>query len=441
MISSPAPGSGKTVFTAGLLRVCSRRGLKVQPYKCGPDSMDAQLLALAGNRDCINLDTWLASRTHTQQIYNEYGEYADVCITEGKGGLFDGHDGIKGSSAELAALMQIPVILIVNARTMGYSAAGVLHGFKNLYDKIRIAGVVFNHVSAPAHLNCLKKACEDVGLECLGALPTIPDIHFPTKHSSLTTSAKQAFEQQADIVADYIEQHIPIQKILHICQRIFPCNISLPYSSEADPTLFMPRNRQLHIAIAKDPAFPFVNRINLERLKELGKIHYFSPVYGSNLPQCDLLYLPDGYPELFARQLHRRKKLLDEIRNYAINDGKILAEGGGLVLLGESILLKRETQYEFTGLLPLHFKAEEQRLTQGYRLFQWHQQSIRGHEFRYLTLLNTENLQSNEFTSCTAQNSYGAETSSLFLRYKNIIACTARLYWGESNLMDWWKDL
>lgn len=98
------PGkAGKTVFTAGLLRVCSRRGLKVQPYKCGPDSMDAQLLALAGNRDCINLDTWLASRTHTQQIYNEYGEYADVCITEGKGGLFDGHDGIKGSSAELAA--------------------------------------------------------------------------------------------------------------------------------------------------------------------------------------------------------------------------------------------------------------------------------------------------------------------------------------------------
>ena len=81
MISSPAPGSGKTVFTAGLLRVCSRRGLKVQPYKCGPDSMDAQLLALAGNRDCINLDTWLASRTHTQQIYNEYGEYADSIHT------------------------------------------------------------------------------------------------------------------------------------------------------------------------------------------------------------------------------------------------------------------------------------------------------------------------------------------------------------------------
>ena len=165
MISSPAPGSGKTIFTAGLLRVCSRRGLKVQPYKCGPDSMDAQLLALAGNRDCINLDTWLASRTHTQQIYNEYGEYADVCITEGKGGLFDGHDGIKGSSAELAALMQIPVILIVNARTMGYSAAAVLHGFKNLYDKIRIAGVVFNHVSAPAHMNCLKKACEKITLQ------------------------------------------------------------------------------------------------------------------------------------------------------------------------------------------------------------------------------------------------------------------------------------
>ena len=112
-----------------------------------------------------------------------------------------------------------------------------------------------------------------------------------------------------------------------------------------------------------------------------------------------------------------------------------------MVLLGESIQLKRETQYEFTGLLPLHFKVEEQRLTQGYRLFQWHKQSIRGHEFRYITLPGSENLQSNETECCTAQNSYGAETSSFILKYKNIIACTARLYWGESDLLDWWKDL
>ncbi len=119
LISAATAGSGKTLFAMGLLRALKNRGLKVQPYKCGPDFIDSQYLSIAADNESVNLDAWMSSNTHVQYLYNKYGEHADICITEGAGGLFDGYRRMQGSTAETAGLLNLPVVLMVNARIAG----------------------------------------------------------------------------------------------------------------------------------------------------------------------------------------------------------------------------------------------------------------------------------------------------------------------------------
>ena len=151
LIGAVNSGSGKTTLTVGLLRALKKRGLQVQPFKCGPDYIDTQYHTIAADRDSINLDAWMASRQHVQFVYNRYAENADVCVTEGVMGLFDGYRRMQGSSAEMARLLNVPVVLVVNARATAYSVAPVLYGFKHFRPAPKIVGVIFNQVSSPAH--------------------------------------------------------------------------------------------------------------------------------------------------------------------------------------------------------------------------------------------------------------------------------------------------
>lgn len=232
LIGAPTSGSGKTMFTLGLLRALKKRGLKVQPYKGGPDYIDAQYLTIAADRDAVNLDTWMASSTHVQYVYNRYGEKADVCVAEGMMGLYDGYYQMKGSCAEIAGLLNIPVVLVVNARAAAYSVAPVLYGFKHFRSSVRIAGVVFSQVSSPSHFACLKEACSDAGLECLGYLPYSEDLRVPSRHLGLTLTVRQSMDELAEKAAALVEQYIDVDKLLNLCTRIFPCCYTLPYTSE-----------------------------------------------------------------------------------------------------------------------------------------------------------------------------------------------------------------
>ena len=166
IIGAASSGSGKTTFTMGLLRALTHRGMKVQPYKCGPDYIDTQFHTLASGNVSVNLDTWLASERHVRSLYHSYGKAADVCVVEGVMGLYDGYSGMKGSSAAMAALLDIPVILLVNARSTAYSVAPLISGFARFSPDVRIAGVVFNQVSSLSHYEYLKEACRDIGMEC-----------------------------------------------------------------------------------------------------------------------------------------------------------------------------------------------------------------------------------------------------------------------------------
>lgn len=435
LIGAAASGSGKTTLTMGLLRALKKRGLQVQPFKCGPDYIDTQFHTLAADNESVNLDTWMASDTHVQHLYNKYGEKADVCVTEGVMGLFDGYRRMQGSSAGIARLLNIPVVLVVDARSTAYSAAPLVYGFKHFDPTVKIAGVIFNRVSSPSHFSFLREACLDAGVECLGCLPVTEGLKIPSRHLGLTLTVKRSVNTVIEQAAELVEKHVDIDKLLSICHRGFPCRYSLPYSSETGVESFTPRTRKLRIAVARDPAFNFIYRENIARLAEAGTVTYFSPVYGSDLPQADLIYLPGGYPELFARQLHRRKKLMEALKTYAEDGGKILAECGGMMFLTRALTARQGgTAYGMAGVLPLDCTMVGAKLHLGYRRVVYKGMELRGHEFHYSNVVAPDALPS----VARQFNVKGTEVNTPLYRYKNVIAGYTHLYWGETDILKLW---
>ena len=438
LVSAATAGSGKTLFTMGLLCALKNRGMKVQSYKCGPDFIDSQYLSIAADKESVNLDAWMSSSTHIQHIYNRYGEQADACITEGSAALFDGYRRMQGSSAEIAGILNLPVILLVNARMAGYSIAPLLYGYKHFYSGVHIAGVIFNQVSSPAHYAYLREACSDTGLDCLGYLPVMEEVKLSSKHNAISLANRRTLAEQASIVASQIEKSIDINRMLNRCNRNFPCQYTLPYYSDAEDDMHAFPLRKMKIAIARDPAFNFTYRENITRLSQLGEIIHFSPLYGYELPEADLIYIPGGYPELFARQLHRRRKMMESLKEYAEAGGKILAECGGLVFLGRTLKSKENgTAYPMSNILPIDFSMPSvPKLVSGYRKMSYHDTEFRGYEFHYSTISQDDTPDTCRIASTTNQK--GSENMASLYRYKNVIASYTHWYWGEKDLLKLW---
>jgi len=439
LVSATSAGSGKTLFAMGLLRALKNRGIKVQPYKCGPDFVDSQYLTIAADSESVNLDAWMSSSTHVQHLFNKYGELSDTCVIEGTGGLYDGYRRMQGSTVETSNLLNLPVILLVNARLSGYSVAPLIYGFKHFYAGVRIAGVVFNQVSSPAHHTYLREACSDAGVDCLGYLPYMEGVKLPSKHNVISQANRQALDEQAELIAVQIEKTVDVNRMLSRCNRNFPCPYTLPYSSDIEDDSFMRPLRKMKIAIARDPAFNFTYRENVARLAKQGNITYFSPLYGYELPEADLIYLPGGYPELFARQLHRRYKMMEALKEYAERGGKILAECGGLVFLGRSLKSKENgTAYPMSNILPIDFAMPSiPKLYSGYRKATYQGMELKGYEFRYSIIQQDDTLSSCHAHSIT--NLKGTENILPFYRYKNVIASYTHWYWGDKDLMKLWE--
>ncbi|MEI7748514.1 MAG: AAA family ATPase, partial [Chlorobiaceae bacterium] len=176
LLAAPSSGSGKTTITLALLRMFAQRGLAVLPFKCGPDYLDTRLHSMAASfggveRVGINLDTFMASKEHVQGLFGRYSSDADVAVVEGVMGLFDGAEKSEGSSAEIAMLLGIPVIMVINAQSMAYSAAPMLYGFRTFDPALKLAGVIFNKVNTPSHYSYLEAAARDAGVEPLGYVP------------------------------------------------------------------------------------------------------------------------------------------------------------------------------------------------------------------------------------------------------------------------------
>lgn len=210
LIGAATSNSGKTTFTMGLLRALRNRGLNVQPFKCGPDYIDPMFHSLASGCESVNLDTYMSSPEHVRQLFDSYGDDADIKIVEGVMGLFDGYDKSRGSSAELAMTLDIPVILVVNAKSVAYSVAPLIYGFKHFNPSLTLAGVVFNMVASDSHYRYLKDACDDAGVACLGYLAKNADLVIPGRHLGLSIFAKEEMEKLITLAAHEVEAHVDI---------------------------------------------------------------------------------------------------------------------------------------------------------------------------------------------------------------------------------------
>lgn len=245
--------------------------------------------------------------------------------------------------------------------------------------------------------------------------------------------------KQIDRIASLIEKYVNVDKLLNLCERIFPCQHILPYTSESEPDVrHLVGRKKLQIAIARDPAFCLLSQENIDSLAQYGQISYFSPLYGSDLPSVDLVYLPGGYPELFARQLYRRKRLFSQLRDYIEEGGKLLAECGGMVLLSHSLTVRQGgTAYEMANIFPFDFTMTT-RTNAGYRQAEYHGLALRGYESHYT---ETANPDGNLFTATPVYTMRGNSTSIPLFRYKNVFAGLVRWYWGETDMLDLWKKV
>jgi cobyrinic acid a,c-diamide synthase len=437
LIAAPSSGSGKTTITLGLLRLFARRGMAVQPFKCGPDYLDTMLHAMAAStgetqRSGLNLDTFMASKQHVRSLFARHASTAEISVIEGVMGLFDGAEKSDGSSAEIAALLGLPVIMVIDGSKMAYSAAPILYGFKHFDPTVNVAGVIFNRVGSASHYSYLEAAAKDVGVEPLGYLPRNSAITIGERHLGLNTSAEYDRQAIIDAMADHIEKTVNIDRLREVAK------IELP---EVEPIRPATKTSGKVIAVARDEAFNFIYHANIEALSRYGEIRFFSPLHDRELPEADLVYLAGGYPELHAEALAANETMRNTIAKWCRNGGATWAECGGLMYLGQTLTLADGATHPMCGVLDLDTTMQEARLTLGYRKVYPAKADgieLRGHEFHYSRISRQGEID----TIAEIRNARDQEVPTSLFRVGNTIASYIHLYWGErDNLANWFPVL
>ncbi|GAA0892050.1 cobyrinate a,c-diamide synthase [Fulvivirga kasyanovii] len=418
VIAAPTSNAGKTTLTLGLLRALYNRGQRIHPFKCGPDYIDPKFHQLAAKHLSRNLDLYMMDDGELESCYSRHIQSADVACIEGVMGLFDGARKAAGSTAEIAKKLQLPVVLIVNAKAVAYSVAPLLYGFQNFDSEVEIAGVIFNQVNTESHYQFLKDACDDVGVTALGYLPWIDKIEIPSRHLGLSIANLSTYEPTIELIARQLEKTVDIDLLLKLTNR--PSQEVVNPPTEASwPSL--------KIAIAQDEAFNFTYQQNLETLEAMGEVKFFSPLHDDALPEADLIYLPGGYPECYLEQLSANTKMLESIKNYATNHGRIIAECGGLMYLGQSIINGEGLTFSMSGVFDFNTSMEHSKLSLGYRKLPLEHGCLKGHEFHYSTIFND---QDTAFTGGLL-SARDLPVNTKIYRHKGVLASYVHFYLGS----------
>ena len=412
LIAAPTSGSGKTTVARGLMALAAAKGMKVQPFKCGPDYIDTKFHEAVCGRPSINLDTFMASKEHVRELFAYYGTEADICIVEGMMGLFDGYDRDLGSSAEIAATLGVPVVLVVDAKSAAYSMAPLLQGFVNFRKDVHIAGVIFNKVGSERHYKMLQQVCEDLHVECFGYLPKQTSLEQGSRYLGLDFSEKTENREQTDV----IEQHVCWEGLTKL-------NVpTLGTSRSHTGNITFPRWEQTVVIARNAEAFSFVYQ---ETLDSFDVVRTFDPeTEVPELADADVLYLPGGYPEKHLEALVSNEACRKAIREYAERGGRVVAECGGMMYLCERIVTD-DGDYPMCGVLPYSITARkaDRKLSLGYRRFELDGREYRGHEFHY-TQFKDKTPQS----VTQVYNAKGEPVSTPVFRYKNVLASYTHLY-------------
>ncbi|WP_430814406.1 cobyrinate a,c-diamide synthase [Carboxylicivirga sp. RSCT41] len=422
LIAAPSSNSGKTIVTLGLIKALRDKGLKIQAFKCGPDYIDPMHHAQVAGCPSYNLDLWMSNEEHVNDVFHANMQNADVGVVEGVMGLFDGAKRDKGSSAEIAQVLDIPVILVVNAAATAYSVAPLLYGFKNFNAKLKVKGVIFNRVSGESHYHFLKEAAEDAGVVPLGYVPKDERLSLESRHLGLSLTNNKGMMEAVVASAELINRYVDMDQLLSIS----PTEIKTLPAKEN-----VARSSSLKFAIARDEAFNFMYPANVDVLKQLGEVIHFSPLYDADIPDCDVIWFPGGYPELYAEQLAANTKMLNAIRLFERRGGKLIAECGGMMYLGRSVELKDGSVYQMLGLFDYETSLKNMKLKLGYRSLEIEGNVFMGHEFHY-SAITKDCYEKDEAISKSAR---GNKVDMPVYRTNNCWSSYFHIYLGQKEKM------
>jgi cobyrinic acid a,c-diamide synthase len=389
LIAAPASGTGKTTVMLGLLAALRARGLTVQPFKNGPDYIDPAFHRAASGRWSFNLDTWAMPKAMLDGMLAA-SEGADFVLAEGSMGLFDGVAASgatgNGASADLAARMGWPVVLVIDASGQAQTAAAVAQGLARFRPGVRVAGVILNRVASPRHEALIRDGMAEAGLAVLGVLPKRATIAMPERHLGLVQAEEQpALQALIAEAADLMRAGVDLDALISAAATTAP---------RATPTTITPPGQR--IALARDAAFSFVYPHLLQGWRTAGaEILPFSPLADEAPdPGADVCWLPGGYPELHGATLAQADRFRAGLRAFARRK-PVHGECGGYMAMGEAIIDKDGTRHQMAGLLGLVTSFEKRKMHLGYRSATLAQpipghapgRLLRGHEFHYSTIL------------------------------------------------------
>jgi cobyrinic acid a,c-diamide synthase len=412
LISAPSSGTGKTTVMLGLLRAFSDMGLRVQPFKSGPDYIDPAFHHAAARKASFNLDSWGMDEALMNTIVAE-GEDADIAIAEGSMGLYDGvaTKGASGfgSSAETAVRFGWPVILVVDVSGQAQSAAATALGFMNYMPDLPFGGVILNRVASPRHERLARLGMEQAGIKVLGMLPRRGDLALPERHLGLIQAIEHPdLEQAISNYASFLSEHVDLEAIRAVAQGTNPPKVGRLVRPPAQ-----------RIALARDAAFSFTYPHLLKAWRTEGaEILPFSPLNDDLVPDADLVWLPGGYPELHAGTLAGANKFLTSLREHAATK-PVHGECGGYMALGTTLIDKEGVAHKMAGLLGVVTSYEKRKFHLGYRqavlqeavLGYQRGSRLRGHEFHYSTILEEPDAPLAQVTD--ADGNLVSETGSL----------------------------
>ena len=348
LIAGVSSGSGKTTFTMGLCRALRRRGLEVVVFKCGPDYLDPTYHRLASGRTAHNLDSWLMGEAALSETFTRHAAGADIALIEGVMGLFDGASAteLTGSSAEIARMLQAPVVLLCDASGMARSVAALAHGFASFEPTVSVRGLICNRLGSPGHLQLVRAACSGSEVPVLGGLLDAPDAALPERHLGLHAAVASESEPRIERWADAVAAQCDVEALLELARSAPPLGAASA-QSEAPA-----RETRCRIGVAYDAAFHFYYEANLHLLERAGaELVRFSPVHDAGLSGLDGIYIGGGYPELHVEALAANSGMLEALRAHARAGKPIYAECGGLMYLGEAIQTLDERRHAMLGLI------------------------------------------------------------------------------------------
>ncbi len=398
VLAAPHSGSGKTTITAGIIAAFTARGLRVAPFKVGPDYIDPTYHALAAGRSAHNLDAWMLPPERVRAVFEYRAHDSDVAIIEGVMGLFDGYAGKddRGSTAHIARILDAPVLLVMDVGKMARTAAAIAKGLRDFDANTRVVGVLLNRVGSERHARMVEEAIQDAaGLPVVGYLKREDELYLPERHLGLIpTQEPGEWRAWLERVRARIEAHVNLDLILELARGapMLRASTNNPFAVNVKPRAV--------IAVARDAAFSFLYQDNLDLLRAAGaELQFFSPLEDPEIPaRAQGVYLCGGFPELYASQLAANETMRASIRAWHAAKRPLYAECGGLMYLTQEIVDLNGNCFPMVGALrgrSLMTKC----LTMGYRTVRAARDNLllragetqRGHEFHYSTWENYPN--------------------------------------------------